>query len=188
DGFVMGEGAGVMILEELEFARQSGAKIYAELVGFGMSADAFHITPPSTDGRGAVMCMKAAIQDAQIKPEQIDYINAHGTSTKYGDEIETRAIKEVFAEHSTKLVVSSTKSMIGHLLGAAGGVEAVISVLSIYHNIIPPTINLDNPDPECDLDYAPYKAKMVELNFAMSNSFGFGGTNGCLIFRKYKGD
>lgn len=188
DGFVMGEGAGVMILEELEFAKKRGAKIYAELVGYGMSADAFHITSPSPDGKGAVACMKYAIKDAQINPEQIDYINAHGTSTKYGDEIETKAIKEVFGEHAKKLVVSSTKSMIGHLLGAAGGVEAVISVLSIYHNTIPPTINLDDPDPECDLDYAPYKAKMAELQFSMSNSFGFGGTNGCLIFGKYRGD
>ncbi|HIJ60482.1 MAG TPA: beta-ketoacyl-ACP synthase II [Nitrospirae bacterium] len=186
DGFVMGEGAGIVILEELEFAKSRGARIYAELIGYGMSADAYHLTSPSPDGRGAVMCMKKALNDAKIAPEKISYINAHGTSTKYGDEIETKAIKEVFGNHAKELVISSTKSMTGHLLGAAGGLEAVISVLSVFHNIIPPTINIDEPDPECDLDYAPYKFRELDVEYAMSNSFGFGGTNGCLIFSKYR--
>ena len=186
DGFVMGEGAGIVILEELEFAKSRGARIYAELIGYGMSADAYHLTSPSPDGRGAVMCMKKALNDAKIAPEKISYINAHGTSTKYGDEIETKAIKEVFGNHAKELVISSTKSMTGHLLGAAGGLEAVISVLSVFHNIIPPTINIDEPDPECDLDYAPYTFRELDVEYAMSNSFGFGGTNGCLIFSKYR--
>ncbi|BCB95986.1 3-oxoacyl-[acyl-carrier-protein] synthase 2 [Dissulfurispira thermophila] len=186
DGFVMGEGSGVVILESLESAINRGAKIYAEIIGYGMSSDAYHITTPAPDGEGAARCMKAAIKDAGIKPEDVNYINAHGTSTKYGDELETAAIKTVFGEHAYKLCVSSTKSMTGHLLGAAGGVEAIFSILSIYNNIVPPTINLENPDPECDLDYAPNRAKQMNVECAMSNSFGFGGTNACLLFRKYR--
>lgn len=187
DGFVMGEGAGIMILEELEFAKRRGAKIYAEICGYGMSADAYHIAAPSPDGDGAVRCMRAAIKDAGCSLSEINYINAHGTSTKQGDEIESRAIRQVFGEEASKIAVNSTKSMTGHLLGAAGGVEAVFSVLSLYHNISPPTINIDNQDPECDLDYVANRARPMEIECAMSNSFGFGGTNGCLIFRKYRG-
>jgi len=185
DGFVMGEGAGILILEEMEHALQRGAKIYAEIIGYGMTADAYHITSPSPDGEGAARCMAAALRDANIPPQDVSYINAHGTSTKYGDELETAAIKKVFGEHAYKVAISSTKSMTGHLLGAGGGVEAVISVLSINHNIVPPTINLENPDPECDLDYVPNKARQMNVDVVMSNSFGFGGTNACLIFRKY---
>lgn len=188
DGFVMGEGSGVLILEDIEFAKKRGSKIYAEIVGYGMSSDAYHLTAPSPDGEGAARCMKSAINDACIEPREINYINAHGTSTKFGDEIEVKAIKTVFGEDYKKIAVSSTKSMIGHLLGAAGGVEAVISVLSIHNNIAPPTINIINQDPECDIDCIPNKARQMQINYAMSNSFGFGGTNGCLIFRKYTGD
>jgi len=183
DGFVMGEGAGILILEELEHAIKRGAKIYAELVGYGMSSDAYHITAPAPAGTGGASCMKMALNDAGISPEEVDYINAHGTSTKQGDELETQAIKTVFGEHAYKLSVSSTKSMTGHLLGAAGGVEAIFTILSIYEDIVPPTINLDNPDPECDLDYVPYKPRKKQVRYAMSNSFGFGGTNASLLFK-----
>jgi 3-oxoacyl-[acyl-carrier-protein] synthase II len=185
DGFVMGEGAGILVLEELEQAKNRGAKIYAEIIGYGLNSDAYHITSPSQSGEGAAKCMNVAIKDADINPEQIQYVNAHGTSTKYGDEIETTAIKRVFGDHAYKFCVSSTKSMIGHLLGASGGVEAVICALSIRDKIVPPTINLDNPDEGCDLDYVPHKARALDLNIAMSNSFGFGGTNGCIIIRRF---
>jgi 3-oxoacyl-[acyl-carrier-protein] synthase II len=185
DGFVMGEGAGIVILEDLEGAKNRGARIYAEIVGYGMTADAYHITAPSPGGEGAARCMKMALKDGSASPSEVDYINAHGTSTKYGDEIETTAIKTVFGEHSRKVSVSSTKSMTGHLLGAAGGVEAVVTVLSIYNDMVPPTINLDNPDPECDLDYVPHKARNMTVNYALTNSFGFGGTNACLLFKKF---
>ena len=188
DGFVIGEGSGIIILEELEHALKRGAKIYAELIGYGMSSDAYHITAPAPEGEGGARCMKMALNDAGVKPELIDYINAHGTATKHGDELENQAIKTVFGEHAYKLCVSSTKSMTGHLLGAAGGVEAIFTVLSIYENIVPPTINLDNPDPECDLDYVPYKARKKEVIYAMTNSFGFGGTNASLVFRKFTED
>jgi 3-oxoacyl-[acyl-carrier-protein] synthase II len=186
DGFVMGEGAGIVILENLESALDRSAKIYAEIVGYGMSADAYHITSPVPDGEGAARCMKMTLKDGGADPSEIDYINAHGTSTKYGDEIESKAIKTVFGEHAYKVAISSTKSMTGHLLGASGGVEAVIVVLSIYNGIIPPTINLDKPDPECDLDYVPYKSRKMAVNYALTNSFGFGGTNACLLFKKFE--
>ena len=185
DGFVMGEGAGIMVLEDMEHALSRGAKIYAEITGYGMTGDAYHITSPPPEGEGAARCMRASLKDANIHPEEIEYINAHGTSTKYGDELETQAIKSVFGKHAYKFAVSSTKSMTGHLLGAAGGVEGVICALSIFNKIIPPTINLENPDPECDLDYVPNKARAMDLNVAMSNSFGFGGTNACIIFKRY---
>ncbi len=185
DGFIMGEGAGMLILEELEHALQRGARIYAEVIGYGMTGDAHHITSPSPGGEGAARCMRAALRDADIEPSIIDYINAHGTSTRFGDELETTAIKNVFGGHAYKIAVSSTKSMTGHLLGAAGGIEAVITTLSLVHNIAPPTINLEKPDPECDLDYVPNNARAMNINCAMSNSFGFGGTNACLVFRKY---
>lgn len=184
DGFVLGEGAGVLVLEEREFALARGARIYAELTGFGMSGDAYHMTQPAPEGEGAARCMRAALKNAGMAPEQVDYINAHGTSTPLGDVQETQAMKSVFGEHAYKLAVSSTKSMIGHLLGAAGGVEAVISVLALHHGVIPPTINLDNPDEGCDLDYVPHEARRRPIRVAMSNSFGFGGTNGTLIFAK----
>lgn len=187
DGFVMGEGAGVIILESLQNAMKRGAKIYAEIVGYGMSSDAYHITTPAPEGEGAARCMKAALKDASVEPEKVSYINAHGTSTKYGDELESAAIKTVFGDHAYKICVSSTKSMTGHLLGASGGVEAIFSILSIYNSIVPPTINLENPDPECDLDYVPNKARQMNVEFAMSNSFGFGGTNASLLFKKYRG-
>ena len=186
DGFVMGEGAGIVILESLENALDRGAKIYAEMIGYGMTADAYHITSPSPGGEGAARCMKMALKDGGIDPSDVDYINAHGTSTKYGDELETHAIKTVFGEHAYKIAVSSTKSMTGHLLGAAGGVEAVITVLSVHNNIVPPTINLDNPDPECDLDYVPHKSREMTVEYGLTNSFGFGGTNACLLFKKFR--
>ena len=185
DGFVMGEGAGVLVLEELEFARRRGARIYAELCGFGMSSDAYHITSPAPDGEGAARCMANALRDAGISAGEVDYVNAHGTSTKQGDEIETSAIKKVFGGHAGRLAVSSTKSMTGHLLGAAGGVEAAVAILSIVNSLIPPTINLDNPDPECDLDYVPHKARQQRVDCSLSNSFGFGGTNACLLFKRF---
>jgi 3-oxoacyl-[acyl-carrier-protein] synthase II len=185
DGFVMGEGAGILIIEEMEHAVNRGARIYAELTGYGLNSDAYHITSPSPNGEGAAKCMGYALKDAGIRPEEVDYINAHGTSTKYGDEVETSAIKNVFGSHAYKLCVSSTKSMIGHLLGASGGVEAGICALSISNSIAPPTINLENPDTGCDLDYVPHKARPLDINIAMSNSFGFGGTNACIIFKKF---
>jgi 3-oxoacyl-[acyl-carrier-protein] synthase II len=185
DGFIIGEGAGILILEELESARRRGAHIYAEVVGYGISADAYHITAPSEDGDGGVRVMKMAIRKAGIQPDAIDYINAHGTSTPYNDRLETMAIKKCFGEHAHKVAVSSTKSMTGHLLGGAGGLEAGISALAIHHQVAPPTINLDNPDPECDLDYVPHTGRPMPITYALSNSFGFGGTNASLLFKKY---
>ncbi len=183
DGFIMGEGSGILILEELEHALERGAKIYAEVVGYGLSGDAYHVSAPSPDGAGAVNCMKMALEYGGMKPEELDYINAHGTSTKLNDLAENMAIKSVFGDHASKMVISSTKSMTGHLLGAAGGVEAIFSVLSIKHGIIPPTINYDTPDPDCDLDYVPNEARKLTIKTAMSNSFGFGGTNASLVFK-----
>ncbi len=185
DGFVLGDGAGAMMIEELEHARRRGARIYAEVAGFGMNADAWHMTSPPEDGSGAAACMHAALADAGLAPEAIGYINAHATSTPQGDIAETRAIKAAFGDHARRVPVSSTKSMTGHLLGAAGAVEAVFSVLAIRDNVVPPTINLDDPDPECDLDYVPHEARQGRVDVAMSNSFGFGGTNGTLIFRRF---
>ncbi|WP_025948679.1 beta-ketoacyl-ACP synthase II [Geobacillus thermocatenulatus] len=185
DGFVMGEGAGIVVLEELEHALRRGAKIYAEIVGYGATADAYHITAPAPGGEGGVRAMRQALQDAGLKPEDIDYINAHGTSTEYNDKYETAAIKEVFGDHAYKLAVSSTKSMTGHLLGATGAVEAIFSVLAIRDGIIPPTINYETPDPECDLDYVPNEARRQDVRAVLSNSFGFGGHNATLIFQKY---
>ena len=185
DGFVVGEGAGMLILEELESARRRNARILAELVGYGMSADAFHVTAPPDDGDGAYRVMRNALRDAAIAPDQVQYINAHGTSTEVGDRIETAAIKRTFGGHAYELAVSSTKSMTGHLLGGAGGLEAGITVLALRDQIAPPTMNLENPDPLCDLDYVPNHARPMRIDCALSNSFGFGGTNGCLIFKRY---
>ena len=186
DGFVIGEGAGIMILEELELAKRRGAHIYAELVGYGMTADAFHLTMPDESGSGAIRVMQKTIADAGIKPEQVGYINAHGTSTPYNDKFETLAIRETFGEHAYKLAVSSTKSMTGHLLGAAGGIEGVFSVLSLHHKTLPPTINYVNPDPDCDLDYVPNEPREAVVDYVLSNSFGFGGTNAALLFKRYE--
>ena len=187
DGFVVGEGAGIVILEELEFAKKRGAKIYAELVGYGMSADAYHITQPAEGGEGAVRVMRNTLRDAGVGPEVVDYINAHGTSTPIGDRQETQAIKTAFGEHAKKVAVSSTKSMTGHLLSGAGGLEAGITVLALRDQTLPPTINLENPDPACDLDYVPNHARKAKVEYALTNSFGFGGTNGCLLFKRWAG-
>ncbi|MGB4067025.1 MAG: beta-ketoacyl-ACP synthase II [Nitrospira sp.] len=183
DGFVLGEGAGVLVIEELEHALQRGVRIYGEIIGYGMNSDAYHITAPPEEGEGAVRCMELALKDAGINRDQIGYINAHGTSTM-ADAIETRAIKQVFGEQAFRIPVSSTKSMTGHLLGAAGGIEAVFSLLALFHGVLPPTINLDHPDPACDLDYIPNKARPSAIKTALSNSFGFGGVNACLIFTR----
>jgi 3-oxoacyl-[acyl-carrier-protein] synthase II len=186
DGFVIGEGAGIIVLEELDFALARGAKIYAEIVGYGATGDAYHITAPAPGGEGGARSMKMAIKDSGLNPDEIDYINAHGTSTEYNDKFETLAVKEVFGDHAYKLAMSSTKSMTGHLLGAAGGVEAIFSVLAMRDSILPPTINLETPDPECDLDYVPNKARKQEIKAVMSNSLGFGGHNATIIFKKYE--
>src|SRR5947209_13068068 len=187
DGFVVGEGSGVLILEEYELAKARGAKIYAELVGYGMSADAYHITAPSEDGDGAFRVMRAAIDSAGVTPDVVDYINAHGTSTPQGDQLETLAIKRCFGDHARKIAASSTKSMTGHLLGAAGGLEAGITVLAVHHQCAPPTINLDHPDDACDLDYIPHHSRSLKITYALSNSFGFGGTNAALLFKRFEG-
>jgi len=186
DGFVMGEGAGILILEELDQALERGANIYAEVIGYGMSADAYHVSAPEPEGEGAISCMKMALQYAGLRPEDVDYINAHGTSTKLNDLSENKAIKAVFGEHAYNLAISSTKSMTGHLLGGAGGVEAIFTVLTVKHGVIPPTINYETPDPECDLDYVPNQARKADVKVAMSNSFGFGGTNACLVFKAFE--
>jgi len=185
DGFILAEGAGIVVLEEMELAMKRGARIYCEVIGYGMNSDAFHMTTPSPEGEGAARCMAASLKSAGINPDEVDYINAHGTSTYYNDLYETMAVKKIFKGHAKKLAISSTKSMTGHLLGAAGGVEAVITALSIYHGIMPPTINYETPDPECDLDYVPNKARGKKINIAMSNSFGFGGTNAILVFKRF---
>jgi 3-oxoacyl-[acyl-carrier-protein] synthase II len=185
DGFVLSDGAGILVLEELEHAKRRGAEIYAEIIGYGMSSDAYHMTAPTENGEGAARCMKNALKDARLTHEDLDYINAHGTSTPVGDLAETLAIKAIFGMAAKKIAISSTKSMTGHMLGAAGGIEAVFSILALRDQIIPPTINLDNPDPECDLDFVPHTARPAKLDVVMSNSFGFGGTNGTLIFKRF---
>ena len=186
DGFVAGEGAGIVVLESLDHARRRRARVYAELVGYGMTADAYHMTAPDPDGDGAVRAMAGALRDAALRPEDVGYVNAHGTSTPYNDRTETQAIKRVFGEHVRRLAVSSTKSMTGHLLGAAGGVEAIVSVLALHHGVLPPTFNYEKPDPECDLDYVPNVARKVEVEAVLSNGFGFGGTNATLAFRRWR--
>ncbi|HEY8559793.1 MAG TPA: beta-ketoacyl-ACP synthase II [Pyrinomonadaceae bacterium] len=188
DGFVVGEGSGILVLEELEHAKGRGAQIYAEVAGYGMTSDAFHITAPDETQSGVVRVMQRAIKDAGVSAENIDYINVHGTSTPLGDISETRAVKKTFGEHAHRLAISSTKSSTGHLLGAAGGVEAIFSILAIYRQTIPPTINYENPDPECDLDYVPNAARAAKLSYALSNGFGFGGTNAALVFKRYDGE
>jgi 3-oxoacyl-[acyl-carrier-protein] synthase II len=187
DGFILSEGSGILIIEDLNFARARGARIYAELIGFGASGDAFHMVAPAPDGEGAARCMQMAIDDAGIQPSEVNYVNAHGTSTDLNDKYETQAIKTVFGDQAYKMAVSSTKSMTGHLLGAAGGVEAAYTVLSLHTQIMPPTINYEFPDPDCDLDYVPNVARKAQIEVAISNSFGFGGTNGTLIFRRWTG-
>jgi 3-oxoacyl-[acyl-carrier-protein] synthase II len=187
DGFVIGEGAGILVLEELEHARGRGASIYCELVGYGMSSDAYHISAPCEDGEGAIRVMQRAIKDAGIAPAEIGYVNVHGTSTPQGDRVEVLALKGVFGDHARRLAISSTKSMTGHTLGAAGGVEAGITALSLRHQVLAPTINYEHPDPECDLDFVPNTARKADLRYALSNSFGFGGTNGALVFRRWDG-
>lgn len=187
DGFVMGEGGAILIMEEMEMALERGAKIYAEIIGFGASGDAYHMAAPAPEGEGAVRCMRMALDDAGIRPEDVQYINAHGTSTDLNDKYETQAVKTVFADHAWKLAVSSTKSMTGHLLGAAGGIEAAYTALAIAREMIPPTINYENPDPDCDLDYVPNRARPAKVDIALSNSFGFGGTNGTVVLRKWTG-
>jgi 3-oxoacyl-[acyl-carrier-protein] synthase II len=184
DGFVLGDGAGVVVLEEYEMAKARGADIYAEIAGFGLNSDAYHMTQPVSDGSGAARCMKNALADAGMNPEDIDYVNAHGTSTPAGDIAETNAIKSAFGPAAGSVAISSTKSMVGHLLGAAGGVEAIFSIMAIRDQVAPPTINLTDPDPDCDLDYVPNNAREMKIDIAMSNSFGFGGTNGTLILRR----
>ncbi|MEF8793536.1 beta-ketoacyl-ACP synthase II [Thiohalorhabdus sp.] len=184
EGFVLGEGAGVMVLEEREAAIARGARIYAEVGGYGMSADAYHMTAPSEDGEGAARCMRHAIADAELDPGDIGYVNAHGTSTPHGDKVETQAIKSVFGDHANRLAVSSTKSMVGHMLGAAGGVEGIVTALALHHGLIPPTINLDHSDPDCDLDYVPEEARSMQADAALNNSFGFGGTNATLVLKR----
>jgi 3-oxoacyl-[acyl-carrier-protein] synthase II len=186
DGFVLSDGAGILVLEEYEYARKRGAEMYCEIVGFGMSGDAFHMTQPSEGGEGPAQCMDSALRDARLNHADVDYINAHGTSTPAGDLAETLAIKRSFKELAGKVAISSTKSMTGHLLGAAGGIEAVFTTLALRDQVAPPTINLENPDPECDLDYVPNTAREMKIDIAMSNSFGFGGTNGTLIFRRLR--
>jgi 3-oxoacyl-[acyl-carrier-protein] synthase II len=188
DGFVIGEGAGVLILEDLEHARARSAKIYAEMAGYGMSSDAFHITQPSEDGDGAVRVMTNAIRDGGVEPHEVDYINAHGTSTHYNDKLETMAIKRVFGDSAYSIPVSSTKSMMGHLLGAAGGVEAGVIALALRDQVVPPTANQEKADPECDLDYVPNASRRMPLRYALSNSFGFGGTNAALLMKRYEGE
>ena len=186
DGFVMGEGAGILVLEELEHAKKRGANILAELVGYGANSDAHHVTAPALEGAGGARCMQLALKSAQMRPEEIGYVNAHGTSTPINDAGETKALKTVFGAHAKKLAVSSTKSMTGHMLGAAGGAEAVIGVMALTRNVLPPTINYTTPDPDCDLDYVPNQAREVRVDAVMSNSFGFGGTNAVLILKRFK--
>ena len=188
DGFIIGEGSGMVILEERDAAIRRGARIYAEIVGYGMSGDAYHITAPTEDGGGAVRVMQMALRKADVTPQQVGYINAHGTSTPHNDRIETLAIKNLFGEHAYKVAISSTKSMTGHLLGAAGGLEAGITALAVHHQTAPPTINLETPDPDCDLDYVPGKCRPLKIDYALSNSFGFGGTNAALLFRRHESE